>query len=256
MPEASRGSPMHHLSIEVERDAVQRAARGDQQAVGQLYDAYVEPLFRFCVARVGNETDAEDLTEEIFLKVMCSIDGFEWRPLGRNDRFPATVSRADMSLPETPPAGGAPEGAGSDEQEERSPFRAWLFRIARNHVISHYRRQNTRASDGEVPEWLPDGALGPAELAERALTIEEVFVAVTALPAAQREVIHLRFGAGLSIAETAAALDKQQTNVKVLQHKGIKRLKELLEAAAAPVEQRQSERQRDDGRRYRRLDDR
>ncbi len=225
MPDASHRSPMHGLSIAVERDAVQRAAHGDQQAVGQLYDAYVEPLFRFCVARVGNETDAEDLTEEIFLKVIRSIDGFEWRPLGRSDS----------------------SATGAGEQEERSPFRAWLFRIARNHVISHYRRQSTRGSQGEVPEWLPDAAPGPAELAERALTIEEVFAAVEALPAAQREVIQLRFGAGLSIAETAAALDKQQTNVKVLQHKGVKRLKELLEAAAAPEE----ERAHDDGRRYR-----
>ena len=229
MPDASHGSPMQHLSIEVERDAVQRAARGDQQAVGQLYDAYVEPLFRFCVARVGNETDAEDLTEEIFLKVMRSIDGFEWRPLARIDRSPT------------------PDGA---EEKERSPFRAWLFRIARNHVISHYRSQNTRRSDGEVPEWFPDATRGPAELAEEAVTIEEVFRAVQALPAAQREVIQLRFGAGLSIAETAEALDKQQTNVKVLQHKGIKRLKELLEAAAAPVDEKRN----DEGRRTRRYD--
>lgn len=227
MAEASHRSPMHGLSISIERDAVQRAAQGDQEAVGQLYDAYVEPLFRFCVARVGNETDAEDLTEEIFLKVIRSIDGFEWRPLGRADGNPA-----------------------EHDEEERSPFRAWLFRIARNHVISHYRRQSTRKSDGEVPEWLPDDALGPAELAERAVTIEEVFAVVEALPAAQREVIQLRFGAGLSIAETAEALDKQQTNVKVLQHKGIKRLKELLEAAQAA----QDEKRNDEGRRYRRID--
>jgi len=206
---------MHGLSISVERDAVQRAARGDQQAVGQLYDAYVGPLFRFCVSRVSNETDAEDLTEEIFLKVMRSIDTFEWRPLG-----------------------GTGQPAGSAEQEERSPFRAWLFRIARNHVISHYRRVGARGtSAGEVPEWLPDDTPGPAELAERALTIDEIFVAVEALPPAQREVIQLRFGAGLSVAETALALDKHQTNVKVLQHKGIKRLKELL-AAPAPREEK------------------
>ena len=226
MADASHRSPMHGLSIAIERDAVQRAARGDQSAVGQLYDAYVEPLFRFCVARVGNETDAEDLTEEIFLKVIRSIDGFEWRPLARISSDPDV------------------------DEEERSPFRAWLFRIARNHVISHYRRQNTRKSDGEVPEWLPDDALGPQELAERAVTIEEVFAVVEALPTAQREVIQLRFGAGLSIAETAEALDKQQTNVKVLQHKGIKRLKELLEAAQAA----QDEKRNDEGRRYRRLD--
>jgi len=229
---------MHGLSIAVERDAVSRAARGDQHAVGQLYDAYVEPLFRFCVARVGNETDAEDLTEEIFVKVMRSIDAFEWRPLGRHDRNPPARN------------GASADGTGQGDQEERSPFRAWLFRIARNHVISHYRRQSTRASEGEVPDWIPDETPGPAELAERALTIEEVFLAVEALPAAQREVIQLRFGGGLSIAETAAALDKQQTNVKVLQHKGIKRLRELLEAASASTE----EKQHDQGRRYRPTD--
>ncbi len=240
MPDASHRSPMHGLSIDVERDAVQRAARGDQQAVGQLYDAYVEPLFRFCVARVGNETDAEDLTEEIFLKVMRSIDGFEWRALPIRE---ANVRAGNVTQL------GVGVGAGPVE-EERSPFRAWLFRIARNHVISHYRRQTTRKSEGEVPEWLPDDALGPAELAERAVTIEEVFAVVEALPTAQREVIQLRFGAGLSIAETAEALDKQQTNVKVLQHKGIKRLKELLEAAAAPKEEKQN----DDGRRRRQVD--
>ena len=208
MPDASHRPPMHGLSIAVERDAVQRASRGDQHAVGLLYDAYVAPLYRFCVARVGNEADAEDLTEEIFLKVMRSIETFEWRALG--------------------------SGEG---EEERSPFRAWLFRIARNHVISHYRRVGTRGTAGEVPEWLPDDTPGPAELAERAITIEEIFVAVEALPPAQREVIQLRFGAGLSIAETAEALDKHQTNVKVLQHKGVKRLKELL-AAPAPREEK------------------
>ena len=189
------------LSIASERALVERAARGDQRAVGGLYDHYVGPLYRFCLARVGNETDAEDLTEEIFLKVMRSIGGFEWRPL--------------------------PVVAGS---EEHSPFRAWLFRIARNHVVSHYRRSSIRTTAGEVPDWIDDGRRGPAELTELAMTVDEVFTAVEQLPQAQREVILLRFGSGLSVAETAEALEKNQTNVKVLQHKGIKKLKELLGA--------------------------
>ena len=67
-------------------------------------------------------------------------------------------------------------------------------------------------------------------MTELAMTVDEVFAAVEQLPQAQREVILLRFGSGLSVAETAEALEKNQTNVKVLQHKGVKRLKELLGA--------------------------
>ncbi|MCK9496453.1 MAG: RNA polymerase sigma factor [Dehalococcoidia bacterium] len=202
-----RGSSLPSLSIAEERTLVERAGRGDQRAIGRLYDAYVAPLYRFCLARVGNETDAEDLTEEIFLKVMRAVGGFEWRPL--------------------------PLGEGG---EERSPFRAWIFRIARNHVVSHYRRTAARPTAGEVPEWIEDNQRGPAEMAELAMTVDEVFQAVEQLSQAQREVILLRFGSGLSVAETAEALDKNQTNVKVLQHKGIKKLKEILvESRQLPI---------------------
>lgn len=199
--------PSRALSVEEERGHVGRAARGEQEAIGVLYDAYIARLYRYSLARVGTPEDAEDLAEEIFLKVLGAIDGFEWRDLGNS---------------------------------ERSPFGAWIFRIARNHVASFHRRNATRGHSSEVPEWLEDGDRGPQELVETKLTILEVFNAVEQLPQAQREVIRLRFAAGLSVAETAAALDKQQTNVKVLQHKGVKRLKELLLEAAQPPTQSQS----------------
>ena len=202
-----RESSLPDLSVAEERTLVERAGHGDQRSIGRLYDAYVAPLYRFCLARVGNETDAEDLTEEIFLKVMRAVGKFEWRPL---------------------PLG--------EDGEERSPFRAWIFRIARNHVVSHYRRTASRPTAGEVPEWIQDESRGPAEMAELAMTVDEVFQAVEQLPQAQREVILLRFGSGLSVAETAEALDKNQTNVKVLQHKGVKKLKEILiEARQLPI---------------------
>src|SRR3546814_17272923 len=89
-------------------------------------DAYVAPLYRFCLARVGNETDAEDLTEEIFLKVMRAVAKFEWRPL--------------------------PLGANG---EERSPFRAWIFRIARNHR-SEERRVGKESGSTLRSRWSPN----------------------------------------------------------------------------------------------------
>lgn len=215
-----RTPPRRGLPVGQERALVERAGLGDQQAVGLLYDAYVEPLYRFCLSRVGNETDAEDLAEEIFIKVMRAVSGFEWRPLG-----PPIAGGSGDGAADAAAAGGT-----ADQVEERSPFRAWLFRIARNHIVSHYRRTALRTTVGEVPDWIADGQRGPAELAETSLTIREIFVAVEQLPPAQREVIQLRFGAGMTVAETAEALEKHETNVKVLQHKGIKRLKEILAA--------------------------
>ena len=182
-------------SVTCERQWVEQGARGEPDAVGSLYDTYITRLYRFCLARVGNESDAEDLAEEIFLKALDALDRFEWRPLGSGDR---------------------------------SPFAAWLFRIARNHVASFHRRAGARGRTAEIPEGLPDNRRGPAELAETQLAIDEVFALVSQLPNAQREVIELRFGAGLNVAETAEALGKQQANVKVLQHKGVRRLRDLL----------------------------
>ena len=187
--------PHLELPLERERELVSHAASGQQQAMGALYDAYLPRVYRYCLARVGNQADAEDLAEEVFLKVIGAIERFEWRTLG---------------------------GSG------RSPFAAWLFRIAHNHVASHHRRAATRGTPAELSEGIRDERRGPLELAETKLAIAEAFDAVRELPDAQREVVLLRFGAGLTVAETAEVLGKQQTNVKVLQHKGVQRLKRML----------------------------
>jgi RNA polymerase sigma-70 factor (ECF subfamily) len=196
------------LTPDAERTAVDRARLGDQEALGVLYDAYLPRLYRYCLSRVGNETDAEDLAEEIFLKVLGAIESFQWQPTER-----ATGAEGD--------AGG----------HERIPFGAWLFRIAHNHVVSFHRRAATRGPALELDEGIRDGQRGPEELTETKITVEEVFTAVRELPDAQRDVILLRFASGLSVAETAAALGKNETNVKVLQHKGVQRLKRILAEA-------------------------
>lgn len=183
------------LLVAVERALVERAGRGDAASFGQLYDAYLPAVYRYCFGRVGQPADAEDLAEEVFLKVLQSLDRFEWRQV---------------------------------EGSDRSPFRSWLFRIAHNHVASFHRRAYARLPASELPETLEDERRGPSELAEVKLGIEEAFAAVRLLPDAQRDVVLLRFSAGLSVAETAAALGKRETNVRVLQHKGIKSLRRLM----------------------------
>ena len=201
--------PPQGPSPDEERSLVDRARGGDQEAMGRLYDAYVARLYRFCLSRVRTEADAEDLTEEIFLKVLRGIERFEWRSSGSGQHI---------------------------------PFGAWLFRIARNEVASFQRRAASRAPAAELSDSIRDERRGPLELVETKLTIEEVFAAVREIPEAQREVILLRFASGLSVVETAEALDKQVTNVKVLQHKGVKRLREMLRGAAEPGAAEQAER--------------
>ena len=203
---------LHHCSVSrLKRSG--RSSIAPRQARTRRWAASTTPTWRGCTAtaspRVGDETEAEDLTEEIFLKVLGAIDRFEWRP-------------------------GA-EG-------QRIPFGAWIFRIARNEVASFQRRAAARPRRAEfsdlVAERLRDEGRGPQELAETKLTIEEVFRAVRQLPEAQRDVILLRFASGLSVKETAESLGKNVPNVKVLQHKGVQRLREVLTASPETREAR------------------
>ena len=166
----------------------------DGDAFGAIYESYLPRLYRYCLVRLRDPLEAEDAAEDIFVRVLSSIDRFTWRPMGG----------------------------------ERSPFAAWIFRIAHNHLVSLYRRAAVRPGLDPLSETIADERRGPAELAERRSEIDEAFAAVELLPEAQRDVVLLRFGAGLSVAETAAALNKNEGNVKVLQHKGIRRLREIL----------------------------
>lgn len=172
-----------------EQAVVLAAQRGDQGALGNLYEAYFARVYRFVVVRLGNSEDAEDVTEEIFLRIIDNLGGYEFRGL---------------------------------------PFGAWVFRIARNEVVSHVRRQKVRSVTAPLDEFIPDENADHATEIENQLTVAVIRQAAEKLPEAQRQVIALRFGAGLSVAETARALAKTENNVKVLQHKAIARLQQMV----------------------------
>jgi len=175
---------------EPERRVIEAAQTGDLDALGSLYDSHINQVYRYSLARLGNVHDAEDVAEEIFLKMLAGLPSYQWRKV---------------------------------------PFAAWLMRIARNEVVNFTRRNGRRALDTELPEELVDrGNNDPAETTERILALEDLRSAVALLPDAQREVIILRFASGLSVADTAKALGKQENNVKVLQHKGMQRLQLLM----------------------------
>lgn len=168
---------------------VDAARAGDERALTELYQTYFPRVYRYILARTGNTYDAEDLTEDVFIKVLEALDRFQWR---------------------------------------EAPFSAWLFRIAHNALISQRRKQTARGPTSQLNDGLPVDAAGPEELVESRLAISEVMEAAQKLPEAQRQVISLRFAAGLSVAETARAMGKGEGNVKVIQHKAIAKLREMF----------------------------
>ncbi|MBF6600799.1 MAG: sigma-70 family RNA polymerase sigma factor [Dehalococcoidia bacterium] len=185
--------------MEVERDAVDRARTGDQQALADLYDWYMPRIYRYALARIGNVAEAEDLTEEVFLKMLGAIGEFRWKDV---------------------------------------PFSSWIFRIAHNHIATYFRRAAQRGRPtSELPDEMVDLRFDLASAVEERITLEEVQRATELLPDAQREVIALRFAVGLSIADTAKVLGKREGNIKALQHKAVAKLQKILipDGRAAPA---------------------
>jgi RNA polymerase sigma-70 factor (ECF subfamily) len=177
--------------IDDERGVVDRARAGDVAAQGVIFDCYWPKIVRYTYAHCGNQHDAEDLASEVFLRMVEAIGRFQWR--------------------------------------ENVPFTAWLFRIARNQVVSHYRRS------GNAVPLIDDGAGDPVdpedpeETVQLQLEMDEVYRAAAKLPKLQQEVIRLRFAADLSLADTARILDKKENNIKQLQHKAIAKMRQLLD---------------------------
>ena len=172
-----------------ERLLVDAAKAGDQAALSELYQSYFPRLYRYILARTGNTYDAEDLTEDVFMRVLEAIERFQHR---------------------------------------EAPFSAWLFRIAHNAVISQRRKESARGKSSPLFDGLPTDTAGPEELVESRVVLSEVMRAAQRLPDAQRQVISLRFAAGLTVAETARAMGKGEGNVKVIQHKAIAKLREMM----------------------------
>lgn len=168
---------------------IARAQRGDVDAIGTLYDQHQDAVFRYLWARLGERQLAEDLTGDVFLRMLGALPNY--RP--------------------------------------NAPFRAWLYRIARNLLIDHYRKHAQHATlPLQQAEAQSAPASDPSQTAEHRLTVERVHHALARLEETQREVVTLRFLSDLSLQETAAALEKTEAAVKALQHRGLAALRLAL----------------------------
>lgn len=171
------------------QESLKRAKDGEAEAFGHLYDYYHAQIYRFVFLRVGSRQAAEDLTHEVFVSAWKNIDSY---------------------------------------QERGYPFSSWLYRIARNAIIDHYR---TRREETDIEAIDPAHFAEEAELEARvdnALQLAEIHKRLSQLGEDYQEVIILRFIEELSVRETAKAMDKSESAVKVAQHRALAKLKKLL----------------------------
>lgn len=190
--EAASAGDLQHF----ERMLVARGQAGDRAAFGQLYQRHVDGVYAYIALRVRDAGLAEDLTQDVFLSAWRSLGSFTW-------------------------------------QGSLAP---WLMRIAHNRIANHWRTQGRRPElvslpSGEDPDdprpEFADQAAEPSA-AGTVLGAADLSQAMARLTELQRQVIALRFGAGLSLAETAAALQRTQNAVKNLQHNALANLRRHL----------------------------
>ncbi len=174
-----------------EESLVRRAQQRDEEAFAMLYEEYFDKIYRYVTLKIGDQIEAEDLTQQVFVKALKSISSFKWKGI---------------------------------------PFSAWLFRIAHNQVVDYFRKKK-RYATAPLDESLTGSGIDPQLAAERKLDIEQILLATKQLTEAQREVISLRFASELPVTQVARIMGKSQGAVKALQHSAIAALRKVLSVA-------------------------
>jgi RNA polymerase sigma-70 factor, ECF subfamily len=178
------------MPLENERQLVLQAQAGNAEAFGQLYDAYMERIYRFVYFRVEDQQTAEDITSQVFLRAWNNLDRFR---LGR------------------------------------TPYLAWLYTIAHNAVIDHYRTRKVTTALEDVRLSQPDYA----EVVDNEIDIEvemkSIKSAMQTLTGDQQQVLMLKFIEGMSNDEIARHLGKREGAVRALQMRGLRALAKQLE---------------------------
>jgi RNA polymerase sigma-70 factor, ECF subfamily len=169
---------------------VKAAQEGDMVAFGDLFDRYYDVVFRYVLFRTGDRTLAEDLTQETFVRALRRISSVSYQ--GRD-------------------------------------IGAWFVTIARNLIFDHVKssRYRLEQTTSEIVELSPSTG-GPEQQVLDLATNDELLRCVRKLNPDQQECIQLRFLQGLSVAETAEIMDRNEGAVKALQHRAVRRLAQLL----------------------------
>jgi RNA polymerase sigma-70 factor (ECF subfamily) len=172
-----------------ERALIQLSIKGDSEAFETLYLRHLEKIYRYIYFRVGDEVQAEDMTEEVFVRAWEALPNYK---LGE------------------------------------SRFTSWLYTIAHNLLVDHYRRRNpAQISSDDLARYADPGDL-PERIIGQKQEFEVLAKSIMQLDELEQQVLLLRFVEGLSHREIAAIIGKSQTASRVIQHRALKALRALL----------------------------
>ena len=171
------------------RDLVERAQNGERLALEELYLLHFDRIYSYLHMSVGSRHDAEDLTTQTFVKMLEAIGRFQWRAV---------------------------------------PFSAWLFRIAHNLAMDHFRANRRWQPEEEVPESVRGEESSAEEQALASLGQTSMLTLIERLSPEQRQVLTLKFVFRFSNGEAAAILGKTEGAVKSLQHRALASLQKHI----------------------------
>ncbi|MEK7554606.1 MAG: sigma-70 family RNA polymerase sigma factor [Patescibacteria group bacterium] len=176
--------------LEGEENIIRTAQEGDRPSFDALYEHYLSPIYRFIYMKVSHREEAEDLTHEVFASCWQNL------PRYRSKGF---------------------------------PFSSWLYQIARNKVIDHYRVKRSTIPLEDVDAELVAADFGIERALENRFAIEKIRGALRTLTPDQQDVILMKFMEDLSHREIAAALSKSEGAIRLIQHRALNELRRLIQ---------------------------
>jgi RNA polymerase sigma-70 factor, ECF subfamily len=182
-------APPTKESTDEVRRLVERAQAGEREALEELYLLHFDRIYSYLHMSVGNRHDAEDLTTQTFLKMLESIKRFRW---------------------------------------QAAPFSAWLFRIAHNLAMDHFRASRRWQPEEDVPEPTDETEPSAESAALQSIGRQSMLDLIEGLSHEQRQVLTLKFVFNLPNAEVATILGKTEGAIKSLQHRALVSLQKQI----------------------------
>jgi len=175
-----------------DHELIKQTQQGDKHAFGDLYETHAPAIFRYLFAHLDNSMDAEDLTGEVFLKAWLSLPNYIERGV---------------------------------------PFLAFLFRIAHNVLVDHYRQNNRleHKTPDDMDGYKADETIEPIEMVSSQMEHQQILKVLSNIREDYQSVLTLRFISELSPEETAQVMKRSVGAIRVLQHRALGALRDEID---------------------------